>query len=87
MSNTRLPRIIVIASVLAAFVFAGTASSAHAEYPDYVKSACKQDFKKYCPSYAVGSSQLRQCMRGVANDLSSRCVDALERNGEKRRKS
>ena len=76
-----------LAAIVVAATFATwTSSPARADYPDYVRSACKADFKKYCPSYKVGSSELRSCMRAVANELSSRCIDALERNGEKRKK-
>ena len=53
-------------------------------YPDYVRTACKQDFKKFCRSYDEESAALRQCMRRSVEDLSRRCQDALERSGERR---
>lgn len=68
--------------VLAAFL-AG-AGVARADYPEYVKRACKSDFKKYCPSYDINSKQLRACMRAVAEDLRPNCADALKRSGERR---
>jgi hypothetical protein len=62
------------------------AMPAHADYPESVKSACKRDFKSFCPGYDINSAALRQCMRSVANELSPRCVEALERSGEKRKR-
>ncbi len=57
---------------------------ANAAYPQYVKSACKSDFRKFCPKYDIDSSNLRQCMRSVARQLSPRCTESLERSGERR---
>ncbi len=54
------------------------------EYPEYVKSDCKKDFKSFCPSYNLNSTAIRQCMRSVSDQLSPRCVTALERSGERR---
>ena len=75
-------RIIFVAMTSLVFV----SSPARAEYPEFVKKACKSDFKKYCPSYDIDSKALRACIRAVADDLKPRCVEALERNGERRRK-
>lgn len=61
-----------------------SAGSAKADYPDYVKSACRTDFKRFCPKYDVDSKELRACMRAVATDLTTRCSDALERYGERK---
>jgi hypothetical protein len=69
-----------VAAVVAAL--AGPASAA--SYPDYVKTACKQDFKKFCRSYDIESASMRQCMRRSVDNLSRRCTDALERSGERR---
>ena len=52
---------------------------------DKVRNSCQSDYFKFCPSYAVGSTALRQCMRQVGNRLSPRCVDALVESGEIRR--
>jgi len=52
---------------------------------DRVKNACSNDYFKFCPSHAVGSTSLRQCMRQVGKRLSPRCVDALVDSGEIRR--
>lgn len=51
-----------------------------------VENACANDYSRFCPSYAVGSSQLRQCMRAAGRKLSPRCIDALQDSGEISRK-
>ena len=61
------------------------AGSAHA-YSGRVKSACKSDFYKFCPSYKVDTPQLRSCMRSVGGNISSRCLDALADAGDIPRK-
>lgn len=70
------------AAVCAAAVIAGPASA----YSGRVKSACKSDFYRFCPSYKVGSSQLRTCMRSAGGNISRRCIDALANAGEISRK-
>lgn len=77
-------RVTLIAATSYAMLL-GLAGQAFA-VPEYVKQACKADYKKFCPDYAVGTPALRACMIGIAHQLSPRCVDALERSGEKRRK-
>lgn len=79
-------RVIGLLGVLAPAIVLNVAS-ASADYSGSVKSACKSDFKKYCPSYDINSKALRSCMTAVAFELSTKCVNALERAGEgKRRK-
>jgi hypothetical protein len=72
--------------IVAASLSSWNAGAAYASVPAEVKSACKKDFKAFCPHYDLESTALRQCMRSVAGQLSPRCIDALERNGESRRK-
>lgn len=62
---------------------AGTAGAV----TDRVRNACSNDYFKFCPSHAVGSSSLRQCMRQVGRRLSPKCIDALADSGEIRRQS
>lgn len=50
-----------------------------------VKNSCANDYFKFCPSHAVGSSSLRQCMRQVGKRLSNGCIDALVKSGEIKR--
>lgn len=49
---------------------------------DRVKSACRNDYFQHCSQYAVGSDELRQCMRNVGEDLSTPCLVALVQEGE-----
>lgn len=65
-----------------ALAAAGTAQA----YSGRVKSACKSDFYKFCPSYKLDTPQLRSCMRSAGGNISSRCLDALADAGEIPRK-
>ncbi len=47
-----------------------------------VKKACAGDYKRLCPSYKVGSAQLRACMEAKQFEISSGCVSALIDAGE-----
>ncbi len=76
----------VLAAAIMAAWMAPTPADARRNYPEYVLTACKKDFKTFCPRYAIVSTQIRQCMRSVADQLSPRCVEALEKSGERRRK-
>ena len=49
---------------------------------DKVKSACKNDYYKFCPQYSVGSTALRQCMRSAGKNISLVCRRALVAEGE-----
>lgn len=49
---------------------------------DRVKSACRDDYFQHCSQYAVGSEELRQCMRKVGENLSTPCLVALVQDGE-----
>lgn len=51
-----------------------------------VRSACSSDYHRYCPSYPVGSTQLRSCMRAVGKRLQPACLDTLVDSGEISRK-
>ncbi len=51
-------------------------------YSARVNSACKTDFRKFCPSHKSDSPQLRACMRSAGGNISSRCLDALADSGE-----
>ena len=76
----------VFANAIIAAWIAPAPASARSNYPEYVKAACKRDFKSFCPRYDIESTQIRQCMRSVADQLSPRCVEALEKSGERRKK-
>ena len=74
----------VLPTAAAAFIICGFTSAAFA-VPEYVKTACKADYKKFCPDYKLETPALRACMVAIAHQLSSRCTDALERSGEKKK--
>jgi hypothetical protein len=77
-----LKLVVVLAVGSGVLTAAGEANA----YSSRVKSACKSDFYKFCPSYKLDSSQLRACMRSNGGGLSSRCLDALADSGEIPRK-
>lgn len=66
---------------LVSLAVVGATADANA-YSRRVKSACKSDFYRFCPSYKVGSSKLRACMRSAGGNISRRCVNALANAGE-----
>jgi hypothetical protein len=74
--------IVALAIGFGVLVAAGDATA----YSSRVKSACKTDFYKFCPSYKPDSPQLRECMRSAGGNISSRCIDALADSGEISRK-
>lgn len=74
--------IVTLAVSFGALMAAGAANA----YSGRVKSACKADFYKFCPSYKLDSPQLRSCMRSAGGNISSRCLDALADAGEIPRK-
>ncbi len=75
-----------IIAALAVGVGALAAAGAANAYSGRVKSACKPDFYKFCPSYKVDTPELRSCMRSAGGNISSRCLDALADAGEISRK-
>lgn len=80
-----LARTFKLASIAAAAAVVGGAligaSDASAQSAR-VKNACSGDYHRFCPSYAVGSSQLRSCMRSAGKRLSHQCLEALVDEGE-----
>lgn len=79
-----ISRVVLATATLTCAVLADASTPAQARYPQYVKNACKSDFKTFCRSYDEESAALRQCMRRSAKRLSRKCQDALERSGERR---
>ena len=51
-----------------------------------VRTACKDDYLRFCPNYEPDSTKARQCMRQMGKRLSPRCLDALADAGEIRRR-
>ena len=78
-----VPRSIASAVAIAAAGLLLAASGGEAAaYSSKVNNACRGAYYRFCPSYAVGSSQLRQCMRSAGRNLSKACRDALADAGE-----
>jgi len=73
---------VALAAGLSVVLAAGTANA----YSSRVKSSCRSDFYRFCPSYKLDSPQLRSCMRSAGGNISQRCLDALADAGEIPRK-
>lgn len=73
-----MKRLVMIASLTTAFL----ATAATAEVSQAVKDACRGDYHTHCDKLAVGSEELRTCMRGAATKLSKECLKALVENNE-----
>lgn len=71
-------------SVLVAIAATGLAATVApaAAVTNRVEKSCRGDYKRLCPSYKVGSSQLRACMEAKQSEISSTCIDALIDSGE-----
>ncbi len=80
-----MTKIKIILTLFAACVALAIPNGASA-FNARVKTACKTDFYKFCPSYKLDSAQLRACMRSAGGNVSSRCIDALVDTGELPRK-
>lgn len=80
------PRAAWIAAIALSVGFMAPAAPAHAVSAK-VKKACQGDYKRLCPTYKVGTPQLRACMEAKQAEISSRCVDALIASGEVNRSS
>jgi hypothetical protein len=71
-------RLFAIASLTVSFL----ATPAMADVNQAVKDACRDDYHAHCDKLAVGSEELRACMRGAATRLSKQCLKALVENNE-----
>lgn len=81
-SATRSSRIAsALLSGLAVLAALGLGASLAVAYPAKVKSACKSDYKQFCPQYGEDSSQLKSCMRAAGGKISCRCRNALADTG------
>lgn len=70
------------AALIAACGLMVAASGEASAVSERVKQACRGDYFQFCPSYEVGSSALRQCMRAQGKHLSLACRRALAADGE-----
>lgn len=60
------------------------AASATASYAvsSQVRQSCREDYYTHCPNHALGSENLRRCMKTAGPKLSSGCIKALVASGE-----
>jgi hypothetical protein len=56
--------------------------AAAANVSEGVKSACKNDYQRYCKAYKVGTEGLRACMSRSIKRVSNVCISALVGAGE-----
>ena len=70
----------VLAASVAVIGLGGLAGSADA-VPRKVKRECRGDYKQFCPSYKIGTSRMRSCMRSNGRQLSWGCYQALKDAG------
>lgn len=84
MSHRHSLRAGLVAAALAAAGLSVPATEADAQgrISPKVRKACAGDYKKLCPTYKVGSPQLRACMEAKQSQLSWGCVSALIDSGE-----
>lgn len=75
-----LPRLIKPA-VFSALISVAGASSALA-VSDQVRQFCREDYYAHCPNHALGSANLKRCMKSAGPKLSSGCIKALVASGE-----
>lgn len=68
--------------MIAPLAFGLAATGARAEVNDAVRNACRADYHKHCENLAVGSPELRACMKSKATELSQGCLQALVDNKE-----
>ncbi len=80
LSLKRLPAIRVV--IVAAIVTSSSLVTPAFAVSSATQNACRIDYKKLCPSYKLGSSDLRYCMESQAHSISERCIRAAVDNGD-----
>lgn len=76
----------VVLRILSLLVFVAallaTALPSAAAYSEVVKRSCRNDYKRFCSTYALDDPGLRKCMDKAGPSLSRNCVVALVNSGE-----
>ena len=67
------------AALLAGFILPVTDASATSSR---VKFACANDYFAHCSKFKPDTPEVRKCMRDVGENLSKRCIAALDADGE-----
>lgn len=70
------PRKMAALAAVTSMLWLWNTPGAHA-VSDTVRTACGGDYTAYCAMYAVGSKEVRACMRVNRQRLSPRCRHAL----------
>lgn len=68
-----------LAALSIAFVLSASGALA---VSDDVRQFCREDYFAHCPNHALGSANLRRCMKTAGPKLSSGCIKALVASGE-----
>jgi len=71
-----------VATIIALTAVAQTAAAV----PAKLKRECRSDYKSFCPSYKIGTSRMRSCMRSNGRQLSWGCYQALKDHGYVKRR-
>lgn len=72
---------VVLAGAIAGLALASAPATAQQTYPPEVESQCRDDYFRFCSSYALGSTELRRCMEAKGRTLSPNCQQALKDAG------
>lgn len=69
-------------TIISACVLGGPSASAEGE-PNKSMNACRSDYHRFCPSYSIGSPELKDCMTkaGKRKALTPSCFRALVDDG------
>jgi len=72
--------------LVATFVTVSVTQAAGA-VPAKLKRECRSDYKTLCPSYKIGTSKMRSCMRSNGRQLSWGCYQTLKDYGYVKRRN
>ena len=73
-------RVLPVLAFVAAFL--ATILPSAAQYSEVVKRSCRNDYKRFCSTFALDDPGLRKCMDRAGPSLSRNCVAALVNSGE-----
>lgn len=68
-------------AVLVAIAIGGSSSVAYA-VSEELKKACGADYAAYCAEHAIGTAELKACMRAHRKRLTKVCHEAIAVSGE-----
>ncbi len=72
----------VLGATVVTSVTVGVSTATEAKaVPRRVRRACKNDFKRLCRRYKIGTAKMRNCMRANGSQISWGCYEALDDYG------